>query len=131
MGHHYFTRSVCLIKEKKAIKNYLDIILKRKKYTSKQKYARNRYKSHLNGARRRKIYNGLCKKAFKSIIVKNCCYCGKRGPNGVDRIDNNRGYYTANCVSCCWECNRIKGTLPLFELKQHMQLMIKHLNKIL
>jgi len=30
--------------------------------------------------------------------------------NGIDRIDNNRGYLLDNCVACCEMCNRAKLT---------------------
>lgn len=32
--------------------------------------------------------------------------------NGIDRMNNYVGYELANCVSCCWHCNKQKGTLP-------------------
>ena len=44
-----------------------------------------------------------------------CTYCGTPAPeklHGIDRIDNNQGYETSNITSCCWICNRAKGTLP-------------------
>lgn len=32
--------------------------------------------------------------------------------NGLDRIDNERGYVIQNCVPCCAICNRAKNSLP-------------------
>ena len=28
--------------------------------------------------------------------------------NGIDRVDNNKGYISGNCVSCCTDCNTAK-----------------------
>lgn len=53
-----------------------------------------------------------------SLIVKcECHYCGKDGPNGIDRQDNQRGYTKDNCVSCCKHCNYVKGDLSLEDFK--------------
>lgn len=63
---------------------------------------------------------------FKSIISKNCHYCGlepsrlstgrtaasKLLYNGVDRMDPTLGYHINNCVACCFTCNRSKNTMP-------------------
>lgn len=32
--------------------------------------------------------------------------------NGVDRLDSDKGYTPENCVSCCWEVNRMKNDMP-------------------
>jgi len=48
---------------------------------------------------------------FNDLIVKPCFYCAYSSEKevlGVDRLDNNKGYTTANCVSCCKICNRMK-----------------------
>lgn len=63
---------------------------------------------------------------FEMIVLfqDNCFYCG-RAPykmvnkpkcygffvyNGIDRMDNNKGYIKENCVSCCLECNFMKNS---------------------
>lgn len=38
--------------------------------------------------------------------------------NGIDRTDNDKGYTTDNCVSCCGKCNSLKGTLSQGEFRQ-------------
>jgi hypothetical protein len=53
----------------------------------------------------------LTEEEFKHLSQKNCHYCGKSGPNGIDRIDNNKGYAKENCVPCCKHCNYVKGDL--------------------
>jgi hypothetical protein len=65
---------------------------------------------------------------FKSLIFKDCYYCGcspnqlksnsnredsKLMTNGIDRLDNTIGYTQENCVTCCKVCNRAKDTMEL------------------
>lgn len=69
---------------------------------------------------------GLQPEEFFTLVSGPCSYCGAgpdrvRKPNigvnggfvytGVDRIDSTVGYSLSNCVSCCWDCNRAKGTM--------------------
>lgn len=62
----------------------------------------------------------LTYKQFKSFITDRCYYCGKKpNPfNGIDRINNKKGYLRDNCVSCCWECNRMKGIMTQEEFNK-------------
>ncbi len=50
---------------------------------------------------------------FDLITDEDCHYCGKKGPNGIDRVDNSQGYIKTNCVSCCKHCNYVKGDLSV------------------
>jgi predicted kinase len=68
---------------------------------------------------------------FGELTLGTCHYCGKLPSqlsggnlkkrwkksnwsdyhyNGIDRKDNSEGYLFNNCLSCCWECNHMKGT---------------------
>lgn len=52
---------------------------------------------------------------FSSLVKGKCYYCGQVGSNstgynGIDRVDNSKGYIEGNVVSCCKQCNRAKGT---------------------
>lgn len=68
---------------------------------------------------------GLSLEECSKLFSQNCHYC-KASPssfktnktntsqfyyNGIDRIDNSRGYEKDNVVSCCGQCNRAKGVL--------------------
>lgn len=50
----------------------------------------------------------------KSLVGGACHYCGHMPEdrlNGIDRVDNKKGYTLDNCVSACAECNNGKGCL--------------------
>ena len=80
------------------------------------------YKSNAKNYKRK--WNIDTEWAWKSMQEK-CYYCGSEpntveyaprtnGPftyNGLDRIDNKRGYETDNVVTCCWDCNAAKGAM--------------------
>jgi hypothetical protein len=56
----------------------------------------------------------LTKEQFDEIVIKPCYYCEiiqDKGFNGIDRMDSSKGYELDNCVSCCDECNTMKGAL--------------------
>jgi hypothetical protein len=38
--------------------------------------------------------------------------------NGIDRLDNSKGYEKDNCVSCCTHCNTIKGTITIMMMRK-------------
>lgn len=76
-----------------------------------------------NGARNRKYSFTLSKSDFETIIKQDCIYCGCKPSkfkqnsksskgiyfNGIDRVNNSKGYETSNCVPCCHICNRAKA----------------------
>lgn len=48
---------------------------------------------------------------FKDLVLSPCYYCKSSiegEVNGIDRVDNSKGYSKENCVACCQVCNRIK-----------------------
>ena len=63
------------------------------------------------------------------LTKQNCHYCGKSPStisntrhdtgnyiyNGIDRVDNTKGYYIDNVVSCCRECNYSKRDRGYFQ----------------
>lgn len=67
--------------------------------------------------KRNRIYGGgidLTKEQFEIITKQPCYYCGiiqDKGFNGIDRMDSTKGYEIDNCVSCCTECNMMKGAV--------------------
>lgn len=75
-------------------------------------------------AKERNLQFKLSIAKFREITSSNCYYCNctpsqnvysKNGPyngvylyNGIDRVDNEKGYTTNNCVPCCITCNAAK-----------------------
>lgn len=75
--------------------------------------------------KRAKKYNVeflIDRKTFENLISKNCFYCSvppsnrisESNPNpfyynGLDRVDNTKGYTSENCVPCCKVCNIAKN----------------------
>jgi hypothetical protein len=80
-----------------------------------------------HSAKRRNIYFDLKLEDFKNNCLNDCHYCGiapnknrkKRNNkgfmainfNGLDRIDNKKGYVSDNIVPCCSDCNLAKRDL--------------------
>lgn len=77
-------------------------------------------------AQRRNLKFSLSNKNFKDLTKSKCYYCDrepsriKKGQgktsgdyifNGIDRIDNSKGYFRHNVVPCCFDCNNAKKTL--------------------
>lgn len=61
---------------------------------------------------RKKEWN-LTEEEYTEAISKPCFYCGGPlpvGSSGIDRLDNNRGYISANIVPCCYTCNNMKNS---------------------
>jgi len=72
---------------------------------------------------------------FTDLISQNCHYCGctpaniNRGDflyNGIDRIDNTKGYDSVNVVACCWICNKAKGSLSYDEFRKWIFRIAEH-----
>ncbi len=90
-------------------------------------------------ARRRNIEFTLSEKEFKKLIKDNCYFCGQspinlmrsKGGNmlynGIDRIDNSKGYIIDNCVTCCKVCNLAKGTTDIESFKSWIVRVYNHL----
>jgi len=78
----------------------------------------------------------LTKRQFKKLTSSNCYYCsaipeqicGSKSSkrtgyyvyNGVDRVNNAKGYVISNCVPCCGRCNHIKMDLTQKEFLGHV-----------
>jgi len=84
------------------------------------------YSNYRGSARNRNFEFSLEKEEFRKLITSTCFYCGTppnrttntRRPsakqftyNGIDRIDNEKGYIGGNCVPCCRECNFAKRNM--------------------
>jgi hypothetical protein len=71
-----------------------------------------RYNVYRLCAKQRNIKFNLSPDEFKTFWNNRCYYChDKIDGIGIDRVNNNIGYETDNCVPCCETCNRMKLTM--------------------
>jgi len=82
------------------------------KEQNKQYYKsiRGKYLKYKRDARMRDLKFSLKEGEFAAIISQPCYYCGElqENFNGVDRVNNKKGYIKENCVPCCKICNIMK-----------------------
>jgi hypothetical protein len=83
------------------------------------------YANRRNSAKVRNLEWSLTKEQARALFEGDCAYCGAAPSvtythanlsgdyawNGIDRIDNAKGYTADNSVSCCATCNFAKGTM--------------------
>jgi hypothetical protein len=75
-----------------------------------------RFEQYKKRAFKKKLLFEIDLKQFKNIISNPCFYCGDtKFIRGVDRKNNGQGYILNNCVSSCWKCNKMKGTMDFEE----------------
>jgi hypothetical protein len=83
------------------------------------------FRQYKRGARLRNYNFDLSLDEFVRLCEQDCFYCGSLPSNkrknrsgngdftynGIDRVDNEKGYTLDNCVPCCKRCNRLKMDL--------------------
>lgn len=100
------------------------------------------WNSYLKGAKKRELPWKLSRDYFDTLITQECHYCGSPGTlkckeykngtkysiklNGVDRVDNGKGYTEDNCVPCCTICNHAKWKLSVEDFKKWAKDLAKH-----
>lgn len=100
------------------------------------------YREYKCGARKRGLEFNLTFDEFSLIVRKNCNYCDAPPKltthakqidnlNGIDRVDNKRGYTIDNSVPCCRACNQLKSNIGLDVFKENIIKIYNHyiLNK--
>jgi hypothetical protein len=75
-----------------------------------------RYKSR---ALEKQLDFSITNEDYENIIQNDCFLCGKQSDenntNGIDRMDNNKGYVLDNINACCGECNFMKNVWEYHE----------------
>jgi hypothetical protein len=82
------------------------------------------YTTYRISAQKRGLEFTVSKEEFAALVVKPCHYCGsasgifygrsnntRTAHNGLDRVDNSKGYTIPNVVPCCKACNYMKRTM--------------------
>jgi len=96
------------------------------------------YKAH---AKQRELEWCITEKQFAELTQKDCYYCGAKPNNvgknvysngdykynGIDRINNDKGYTIKNIVPCCHTCNQAKSKMTLQKYKDWVK---KSYNKL-
>lgn len=103
--------------------------------------------SYRKGAEERKLSFELTKDEFKKFLAGNCYYCddppssiyqiknSRTGEiragipivyNGIDRVDNYKGYTMENSVSCCGTCNKMKTAHSADFFLEHIRKIYNH-----
>jgi len=90
-------------------------------------------------AKKRGLEYNLTEEQFKNITQKDCFYCGAKPNNiskhkrhngsyiynGIDRVDNTKGYIIGNAVPCCKRCNQAKKDYTLREFQDWIKKVYK------
>lgn len=100
------------------------------------------YNNYKASAKRRKINFDLVVSEFARMISLPCYYCGASKSNlrsvkfsnikvsmrynGIDRVDNTKGYTSGNIVSCCITCNQAKSAKTIHEWNQWIIRLVNH-----
>lgn len=69
------------------------------------------YDEYFRSALRRGYEFGLTLEKLQELVTSPCTYCGiekETEINGIDRVDNSKGYTLDNVTTSCWNCNRMK-----------------------
>lgn len=100
------------------------------------------YLKYKYGASKRGLCFAISDPWFLNLTQQPCYYCGvlpsqKHQPrkvwgrftyNGIDRLDNKRGYTMDNCVPCCKVCNTMKMGMGVNDLLRHMRTVLRVVN---
>lgn len=100
------------------------------------------YTVYKDSAIRRSIPWALTLSGFSQLVNRPCYLCGTEPEpkalcrskyydkevllNGIDRIDNNKGYTSENCRPCCTRCNKMKLDLSYTEFILHIKKILKN-----
>lgn len=90
------------------------------------------FRTYVRNARLKNREFLLSEGQFKELVEGDCYYCGNNPTqiiknnwdtgeflyNGIDRVDNDKGYSVDNCVSCCKLCNFEKSDYPIQEFSE-------------
>ena len=88
--------------------------LEKNRRISREYRKKNPEKPHFRNYRNNSKHKGLAFeisfKQFSHLTKQPCFYCGEVADsiNGLDRVDNGKGYLLDNVVPCCEWCNRMK-----------------------
>lgn len=75
-----------------------------------------KYRGYIRRTNKMNIPFDLSYEDFERMTTDACYYCGTKVSNGtndklltIDRVDTTQGYSVDNCISCCYECNKLRS----------------------
>ncbi len=97
-------------------------------------------RGYKGGAKKRNLEFSLTKEQFRELTQQKCFYCGTEPHNichypqsngkfiynGIDRIDNTKGYTVDNCITCCYICNQWKRAYTQQEFLMRIKLIYEN-----
>jgi hypothetical protein len=97
------------------------------------------FRDYVHGAKKRGLEFKLDRDSiFRILVIDRCVYCGveprqvttRKGDkftyNGIDRVDNTKGYVPKNVVTCCTTCNKAKHTMSREEFLRWVKRVYNH-----
>jgi hypothetical protein len=105
------------------------------------------YPVHIFGSHQGATYDGYREKAFRKglefdlttrqfleIVAESCYICGNVSDgarrNGIDRVDNTKGYVEGNMRACCGECNSMKKKADIDEFRARVDLVAERAQQV-
>jgi len=100
-------------------------------FTNRKRTFRVRFGDYKYSAKKRNIIFDLSFEEFCSFIEDPCHYCGTitKGRVGIDRINNNAGYFMKNCVCCCKVCNSGKSNKTVEKWREYLGRLVSENSK--
>jgi hypothetical protein len=85
------------------------------------------YNSYKTRALKKELEYILTMDEYNDITERGCFICGKESDdshrNGIDRMDNSKGYVLYNVNPCCGECNYMKKNYDYAEIMDKFELI--------
>ena len=86
--------------------------------------------SYKIAAKKRNIDWGLTDEEFETFWQQPCSYCGDKIQTvGIDRLENDKGYYLENCTPCCSTCNTMKLAMTKTEFIEKIKIILINLKE--
>ena len=98
------------------------------------------FETYINNSKKRGYNFDITKEEFRVLTKQKCNYCGcepsqissygsNNGSylhNGVDRVDNTKGYQIDNVVTCCEICNKMKRVMTKQQFFNHIKKIVSY-----
>lgn len=100
----------------------------RRRFSGQEREIRDSFGGYGVNARRKGLNFQLSLDQFRQLVTSPCRYCGfSEKRNGVDRLDNSKGYLFANCVPCCSVCNYAKREMRVEQFFSWVRAVYEHI----